>query len=280
MRIIAATLALLLAAAVVEAPSAAAAPSKKRRAKALFKRGEQAFAARNYQRALRLYLKAFELRQLNGFHFNIGLCYRKLGKYSKAISHLTSFIEGSTSPELRRRARRLIKLSEDDQRAGRPGEAQQQQRDDPPKGSDLTAKGAAPDRPPVDDGRRVPVDDGRDGDGAGGDRKRRKGWHPALFFAGLGLTVALVGVGSVTGALALDKSERYKDLNTPDDEARDLRDVGEKLKIVSTVTFIAAGVFAAGTLAAFIATDFSGSDRKVSAVPTVGGVFVSYGQRF
>ena len=72
-----------------------------------YKAAERAFRAKSYREALELYKKAYAAKPLNGFYYNIGLCYRKLSHHSKAIVVLKKYIAGSTRRRNRLRATRI-----------------------------------------------------------------------------------------------------------------------------------------------------------------------------
>ncbi|MCA9667919.1 MAG: tetratricopeptide repeat protein [Myxococcales bacterium] len=244
-------------------------------AKVAFKKGEAAYADGRFGEALGHYLEAFKQKPLNGFHFNLGLCYRKLGKHEEAIKHFKAYLGGSTSESNRARAIALIKLSEVDAKAARDRERRLRDvappKQPPPKTNtgDIAAKGPDQRKPPK---KRV------DGD----DDKPRRGLSPALFWTGAAVTAALAVIGSVTGGVALSKASTYNDGATSVAERADIRSSGVTFKNLSTGLFIGAGVAAVTTAVLFFFTDFKGGERKsgVSAAPTPGGAFVAWDARF
>jgi len=61
------------------------AENAERLARMHFRRGETYFATGRFSEALKEYQAAYELRPLPGFLFNIGQCYRNLGKLDLAV---------------------------------------------------------------------------------------------------------------------------------------------------------------------------------------------------
>ncbi len=76
--------ALLLAAATAYA-EAEITPEAEAQAKLHFRQGKAEFELGRFAEALAQYEKAYQIAPLPGLLFNIGQCYRNLGKYEKAI---------------------------------------------------------------------------------------------------------------------------------------------------------------------------------------------------
>ena len=226
--------------------------SPKQEARQLFAAAERHYAAGDYEQALALYEKAFEVMPLVGFHFNLGQCHRKLKQWAKASEHFRLYAEGTTDAKRR-------KLAED-----LAAECESQLRQE-------SVREATP-RTPAKEPRRSSVEPvgGRD----------RSGLSPVYFWSGVGLTGALTIATAVTGVLALSKSDSFNDPNTPPDEREDLRSSGETLSTAANVSFGLALASAAATVALYFFTDFGGADVAVSAGPMVGGGAVSLGGRF
>jgi tetratricopeptide (TPR) repeat protein len=64
------------------------------RAKALFAEGNQHFNLNEYDQALELYKRAYRIRPLPAFLFNMAQCNRKLGHYQDAINNYQSYLVG------------------------------------------------------------------------------------------------------------------------------------------------------------------------------------------
>ena len=87
--------------------------------------------------------------------------------------------------------------------------------------------------------------------------------------------------GTVTGVMALGKSDEYKDPATSIEDRRELKDSGETLRTVSTATVIGGAVAAAGAGALLFFTDWGGKEQAtVVAAPFDGGAAVMVGGRF
>ncbi len=222
------------------------------KAKALFKQAEARYRASDYRVALELYQQAFAAKPLPGFHFNIAQCHRNLGEHAKAVEHFRLYLDSSRTAKHAEEARRLIQLCEAELAKQPPTSAEA-------KPEPATAPIAPP--PP----RPEP---------------RRRRLRPPLFWAGVTLSVALLATGTVTGALALQKSSRFKDLATPSSELAGLRDTGTTLRTTSTATFAVGAATSIATAVIFFFTDFRRPERSVSAAPLPGGALVSVGGAF
>ena len=67
-------------------------------AKKLFRKGEKAFSAGKYRKALERYQEAYAEESLAGFHFNIAQCHRNLGEYKKAAAAFAAYLDESDDP--------------------------------------------------------------------------------------------------------------------------------------------------------------------------------------
>jgi hypothetical protein len=259
----------------------AASRADENEAKQLFEQAEARYAAREYREALALYEKAFEAKPLAGFHFNMGQCYRALGDHEKAVASFKRYLsESKKTPKHAKEARRLIKLSE----------------------AELTRKPAPPpDRPPVkppdnlvpepaltpppvaasqpEPSKEPPIVEPPP-------RSSRRHLRPAYFWTGVGLSAALLLTGTITGAVTIQKGNRYNDPATPYGELQSLRDSGQSLKVTSTVMFALGASAAVATTVLYFFTDFhkepkSGEGRRdapmagLSAAPLPGGAMLS-----
>ncbi len=64
------------------------------RAKALFAEGNQHFNLNEYAQALELYKRAYRIKALPAFLFNMGQCHRKLGHFQDAINSYQNYLVG------------------------------------------------------------------------------------------------------------------------------------------------------------------------------------------
>jgi hypothetical protein len=81
-----------------------------------FKRGQRAYNAGRYADALKSFERAYRLKPLPGFLFNLGQCHRKLGHHERALEYFSRYLrEGAEGPN-RKKARRLVKVLKRKQR--------------------------------------------------------------------------------------------------------------------------------------------------------------------
>jgi tetratricopeptide (TPR) repeat protein len=234
------------------APTARADDTAK--AKKLFKQAEEKFAASDYDGARALYEAAYELKPLPGFLLNIGQCFRKMGRCDRAIDYYRRFLESSTNARLKADAQRLIDVCQEEL-AKKPS----------PSPAPSPAPEQKPEeQPPLEPAPSQPAPEP-------GPRPARRGLSPILFWSGVGVTGALLLTGTFTGAVALSKSELYRDVDTPYGDLQDLRDTGTALKTTSTVTFVLGGIAAVATTVLYFYTDFGPKERSVAAAPVEGG---------
>jgi tetratricopeptide (TPR) repeat protein len=97
---------ILIMTAGVGAP--ADSPASDQEARALFRRGELNFYAGNYQEALGNYQRAYQVKPLPGFVFNIAQCYRNLGNYERAGFFYRRYLTLERSPARRVQVEKLI----------------------------------------------------------------------------------------------------------------------------------------------------------------------------
>ena len=255
------------AVALMSTPDAAMGSVAK--AKKLFSSAEKHFAAGRFEDALAKYKQAFKAKPLPGFHFNIGMCLRALGRHREAIEHFESYLSQAKRPRHRKEAEQLIRDAKAQLAAEQPPDTapgDSASASDPEGTSDAEKNAAA--QPATLPASAPP-----------GPAKR--GLSPIFFWSSLGVTGALVVVGSITGALALEKSRSYKDDLTAPSELQGLKDSGEAMKMTSTVSWALAGAFGAATVALFFFTDLSPDETSVSAAPLQGGGgIVVMGRRF
>lgn len=216
-------------------------------AKKLFLKAEGHFAAGEFSEALALYQRAYQIKPLPGFHFNMGQCHRNLDQFEEAIEQFNLYLKKSNPPKHRADAEELIRACEAERQRALEAELLET-----PQPASLPADpgAGAESAPPTDNRRKLP---------------------PLYFWSGVGLTGALAITGTITGALSLGKSSSYSDPSTPREELQGLKDSGESLRTASTVTFILALATAAGTVVTYFYTDFGSKKGLVSATPLPGG---------
>ncbi|MBC7932174.1 MAG: tetratricopeptide repeat protein, partial [Rubrivivax sp.] len=83
----------LCVALVLLAASGALAQSAETKAKALFKRGQTAYNAGDFEKAIGLYQEAYQLKPLPGFLFNIAQGYRQAGNFERAQFFFSRFVD-------------------------------------------------------------------------------------------------------------------------------------------------------------------------------------------
>jgi hypothetical protein len=243
----------------------------KRQARRLFKRAERHYRDQNFKRALSLYRAAYRASRLSGFFFNIGQCYRRLGKHQKAIEAFELYLKRTKHPKNASRAGRLIAVCRRKLKGGTsapklekpPKPKKPQPGETRPTTEKPIAKAEKEDKVHVNavavgqrDKRTEPL--------KATPPRPRRGLSSGYFWTGLTAAGALVVAGTVSGVMALSKSSTYKDPTTPNGELQDLKSSGETLRTISTATFISAGVIAAGTAVVYFFTDWQ---RKESAAP-------------
>lgn len=242
---------LLVAVWLCVSPSQADADT--RTARVLYTQAEKRFASGDYQAALTLYRQAYAAKPLAGFHFNIALCLRKLGRHAEAVKHFKQYLELSKSTRNKKRAQELLAECEAAVEAAKP----------PPKPED-----PLPTPPVVAKPAPLPTK-------ARGRRRLPSGY----FWTAVAVSGTLVAVGTVTGIIALTKSSTFRDPSTPNSELSGLQDTGEALKTTSTITWTVGAITAAGAAALYFFTDF-GKETSVAAAPTRDGAVVTLVGRF
>jgi len=233
------------------------------RAKQLFVKAEAHFQRGQYREALTLYHKAYEAKPLPGFHFNIAQCYSNLGDHEKAVHHFEQYLMRSRNPHNKADARRLLDLSK--KALAREEEQEEKAVNEQPPDLEPESRPVitAPDLPPrKDDGpRRISA---------------------KYFWTGVGVTAVLLATTTVTGALALRQSSKFKDDSTPFDELQGLKNSGERLRTAASVTFGLGLATAAATVILYFWTDFHPTETEatVGASPLSRGAVFSMGGRF
>jgi len=237
------------------------------RARQLFKKAEVHFSVGEFDRALTLYKDAYKTKPLPAFLFNIGQCHRNMGQCDRALFFFRQYLVRSPEAPNKADVEKLIQICEEEVKKGETdsGVVKRPPEKAPTVGAETTetkpADEGAPDQP----------------------RQRRK-LRPLWFWSSVGLAGALLVTGTVTGVMALGKSDEYKDPTTAVEDRRNLKDTGETLRTVSTATVVTGAVAAAGAGALFFLTDWGDWGRKerttVTAAPLDGGAAVMLGGRF
>lgn len=88
--------------------STMAASSSEREARVHFQRAQVAFDQKRYQDALDDYQKAYRIFPNVAFLFNIGQCYRNLGKFDDAVLAFKQYLQGSPNAPNRKAVDALI----------------------------------------------------------------------------------------------------------------------------------------------------------------------------
>lgn len=236
------------------------------RAKELFRRAEAYYATGAYEPALELYLRAYQQEPLAGFQFNIGQCYRMLGRHERAILHFRRYLEQSKRKRYAVLARQLIADSERQLAVERRNARDHQQ-----------VSPSAARRPRAPAVKHIPVSRPmRAEPGASAPSRRRLG--PVYFWTGVGVTAALALTTTITGILALNRESAYNDFSTPVSDLPGIKDAGESLRAAANVSLGMAIAAAASTTVLYFFTDFGAKELVASAAPmSDGGALVLRG---
>lgn len=113
---------LILATSILAAPAPAVARrvefsggterQKRTQARAIFAQAESKHRLGQFNEALDLYAKAYEVLPLPGFLFNIGQCHRGLGSHNQALLYFHGYLRSGHKVKNREMVERLIALSE------------------------------------------------------------------------------------------------------------------------------------------------------------------------
>jgi hypothetical protein len=85
---------------------------QERRAKELFADAEAYYRLQYYERALELYREAYLLARVPAMLYNIGQCYRQLGRYEEALKSYRAYLSDSPNTPIREVVEILIAESE------------------------------------------------------------------------------------------------------------------------------------------------------------------------
>jgi tetratricopeptide (TPR) repeat protein len=245
------------------------------RAKALFKKAETHFKLGEFKQALPLYKEAYRVKPLAGFLFNLGQCHRYLGNCDQANFFFRQFITAKpNSPHVVK----VKSLMESCKPATAPAATKPTPVPAATKPTPVpTAKPApAPAAKPAPEKKPEP---GPEGDSST-EVSSEDGTRRALLWGGMGLTAAMLVTGAITGGMAYDKSEMFKDPTTPYEDLEDLESSGKALRGAAIATLSLAGVAAVGTALVYFLYPESPEAPVVSLAPLPSGGAFTLGGRF
>lgn len=226
-------------------------------AKTLYQRAEAHYAKGEFEQALQLYEQAYQKAPEPMFLLGIGQAYKALDRCEKAQHYFERYVVNWPEAPNREVVERLIKACREQLARQRERERQrelEQQRQLELERQKQVPKEAPPEQP-------------------------RGGLSPIWFWSGVALSGALLATGAITGGIALAKNKEYKEDGTSVQRRLDLRDQGQDLQTVSTVTFIAGGVAAGATAVLYFFTGWGKERTQVSAgVAPSGGTLVVQGR--
>jgi tetratricopeptide (TPR) repeat protein len=209
--------AVALASLVVLAGPAAAADDDPNDAKAreLFRRAEAHFGAGELEQARQLYTRAYELRPLPGFLFNIAQCHHFNRQHERALFFYRSYLARLPDAHNRAEVERLIAATEAELARLRRERAADKPRPSPAPPAAVEAR-----EPPT------------------------RAW----LIAGASASAALLVTGAVTGGLSIARSREYNDPATESNRLSDLRSSGRALAATSVATLATGALLGAGTI--------------------------------
>lgn len=180
----------------------------------LSKQGAARFRAGDYEEAIELFKKAYEVRQIGNLLYNIARCYESMEEHEKAIEYYERFI---ASPDADSESRQVAIRRSNEQReilAAKREMARQQddQRDREPVASPPEATGG----------------EARSGPGA-------------LAYITLGGGVAMLGGGALMGVLARNQQQTFAESSDPAVKVQ-ARQTGQRQALVADVLYAAGGV--------------------------------------
>ena len=266
---------LLLVCLLCAPPASAADPSEVERAKTLFKKAEVHFKLGEFKLALPLYKEAYRIKPLAGFLFNLGQCHRYLNECKRANFFFRQFITAKPNSPHVPEVNRLMETCKPG-----PVQAPAVPKDPPPTAPPVVEKKPVvakqqviPKKPAVEDKPGTPADESPE---PVAPNKTRK----ALLWGGMGLTAAMLITGAITGGMAYDKSETFKDPATPYDDLEGLESSGKTMRGVAIATLSLAGAAAVGTALVYFLYPESTEAPAVSLAPLPSGGAITVGGRF
>ncbi len=218
-------------AVATEAPGDAADIADAAGPEALSDAAVAAFQAREYDRAIELFQRAYALDAQPNYMFNIGRVYEEKGELDKAVENYQAFVrQPGVEIEARENATARIKILR---------QTIAQLRDD-----------TEPDRPPAATGEITPPGERSPAERAADERKRK------LRIAGyslLGVGGGVLVIGAVFGGLAIGKSNDAQDAPFID-ERLSLRQEARSRAVVGDALLISGGVVAVAGLVMVLVT--------------------------
>ena len=291
-------------------PVNAGEPSDIERAKALFKKAELHFKLGEFKQALPLYKEAYRTKPLAGFLFNLGQCHRYLNECGQANFFFRQFITAKPDSPFVPEVKRLMETC-------KPSPAQAPvvapkpvvEKDPPPSAPPVVEKDPPPSAPPAVVQKPVVVKNpppsappaivktpppsappavvkkpeapkteppAEETPEPVASNKTRK----ALLWGGMGLTTAMLVTGAITGGMAYDKSETFKDPATPYEDLDGLESSGKTMRAVAIATLSVAGAAAVGTALVYFLYPKSTEAPAVSLAPLPSGGAITVVGRF
>jgi tetratricopeptide (TPR) repeat protein len=192
------------------------------RAKALFAEGNQHFNLNELAQALELYKRAYRIRPLPAFLFNMAQCHRKLGNYQEAINMYQSYLVGVPDASNKDMVQSLIEES-------KKGLADQHARDQEKaqlaakvEGQRLeTEKTKADDARKAKEAEAVAAAEKRKAEAARMEHEKEVyDRHPYRKFtiATSILSVAAIGVGAYFGTQSKDLQQKFDSMHCGDNQ--------------------------------------------------------------
>lgn len=259
---------LILTASLVSAAPAPAGQSDPEKSKTHFAQGVALFQEENYEAALIEFRAAYDANPNYKLLFNIGVTLQALHRFAEAERTLEEYLvegEGELPDAKLEEARQIL-----DELEGVVGELVFEANVD---GAAVLLDGERVDVTPVEEPMRVSIGhydvtfsaDGYEDvvvgvDVAGGETVTVRAdlvavaasgphMHPAWFFTSLGFTVAAGVSMAVTGGLALDKEDRFLQIDRSDEDRwRPIQDEGERLVLATNVLLGVTCAFAAASV--------------------------------
>lgn len=231
-----------------------AAPSAEAQARELFQKAEVHFNLGEFEKALTLYSEAYRLKPLPGFLFNIAQCHRFMERFEDAAFSFRVYLD--RAPEAANRADVELLIAQMEQEVARRAPSLPETKTTPPLGPPAVSSTPAP--PPVIENVEQSAPPAA---------QAFPGWFWPTISGGL----VLVGAGVVTGQMASNRSEDYRDASTPVSERRGLKDSGESLATAAVVCFGAGGLALAAAVGLWLGAPAQTERPNVAAALVSGG---------
>ncbi len=269
------------------------------KAKMLFKKAELHFKLGEFAKALPIYKEAYRVKAIPAFLFNLGQCHRYLGQCDQSNFFFRQYL--TAKPESPHKAK-VLQLMESCRptaatAAAKPAAptvpakpAEPAVKPKPVKAAESVkavkpvkaAKPAVAQKPAEAQKTAKPLTAKEAAkpkeDGAEPGQKHNK-IRKILFWSGVGLTAALLATGAITGGLAYDKSQTFKDPATPYGDLEGLESSGEALRGAAVATLALGGAMAVGTaLIYFLYPEEKGTPNLALSPLPSGGAFTLRGR--